>query len=226
MTTMDVYTEPLFDSAALLTIDMQRDLLDGEPFCVPGTSEVLPQVTLTVEAFRATGRPLVHLVGLHGAPDDDLDGGRPSDVISGRGMLQTGSAGSQLAPGVVPGLKALDADMLLSGQPQEVWPHESVVYRPRWGAFFQTPLEEHLADCGVTTVVVAGCDFPHCPRTTVYEALELDYRVVLVTDAVSGLNIQWEQELAALGVALMTAEEVVAALLEPILETTLGVCSS
>lgn len=34
----DPYTDPDFPTAALITIDMQRDVLDGEPLEVPGTS--------------------------------------------------------------------------------------------------------------------------------------------------------------------------------------------
>lgn len=60
--------------------------------------------------------------------------------------------------------------------------------------------------------MVAGCNFPNCPRTTVYEASERDFRVVLATDGVSGLYPLGAEELSAVGVALMSAAEVVAAL--------------
>ena len=31
-----------------------------------------------------------------------------------------------------------------------------------------------------------GCNFPNCPRTSIYEASERDFRVVLARDAISG----------------------------------------
>jgi nicotinamidase-related amidase len=60
----------------------------------------------------------------------------------------------------------------------------------------------------VDTVVFVGCNFPNCPRTSIYEASERDYRVVVVTDAVSGLYDRALVELADIGAALMTSDEV------------------
>jgi len=52
----------------------------------------------------------------------------------------------------------------------------------------------------VNTVVVCGCNFPNCPRATVYEASERDLRVMLVADALSGLYEQGRKELENIGV--------------------------
>lgn len=40
----------------------------------------------------------------------------------------------------------------------------------------------------------AGCNFPNCPRTSIYEASERDFRTVLVRDAISGLYERGEHE--------------------------------
>lgn len=80
----------------------------------------------------------------------------------------------------------------------------------RWGAFFQTPLDAHLRSLGVSTVVVAGCNFPNCPRTSIYEASERDYRAAIVTDAVSGIYERGLTELRNIGVATLTTDEVCA----------------
>jgi nicotinamidase-related amidase len=37
----------------------------------------------------------------------------------------------------------------------------------------------------VDTVLVCGCNFPNCPRTTIYEASAL-FQIVFVPDATSG----------------------------------------
>jgi nicotinamidase-related amidase len=214
---MDAFTQPEFESAALVTIDLQRDLLDGEPFCVPGTSDVLRRVDRLAGAWRAAGRPVVHMVRLYDPGSHDVDRCRREAVSSGQGMLRPGTAGSQLAPGVPSQPVELETDLLLDGGRQEIGPGEWVMYKPRWGAFSRTSLHEHLVGRGVTTVVVAGCNFPNCPRTTVYEASERDYRVVLVTDAVSRTYPVGEQELSAIGVALMTTDEVVGAVGSPAL---------
>ena len=51
----DRRTRPNFDAVALLTIDVQRDVLDGGPLEVAGTTEVLPTIT---ERRRRSAPPL------------------------------------------------------------------------------------------------------------------------------------------------------------------------
>jgi nicotinamidase-related amidase len=110
----------------------------------------------------------------------------------------------------------LDAGLLLDGGVQELGRKEVAIFKPRWGAFYRTPLEEHLRGQGVSTIVFAGCNFPNCPRTSIYEASERDFRVVLVRDAISGLYERGEQELAGIGVRLMSAAEVEGSLRAPV----------
>ena len=129
-------------------------------------------------------------------------------------ILAPGSKGSQLAPGIVerPSLFSLEPNQLFDGRFQEVAPGEVVIYKPRWGSFYQTPLEGHLRGCGVSTVVFCGCNFPNCPRTSIYEASERDFRVVLAADAVSGLYDRGRDELRNIGVRLMPAAAIIGAL--------------
>ena len=61
-------------------------------------------------------------------------------------------------------------------------------------------------------MVFAGCNFPNCPRTSIYEASERDFRVVAVRDAISGLYERAERELAGIGVHVMSSDEVIGAL--------------
>ena len=86
------------------------------------------------------------------------------------------------------------------------------MYKPRWGAFYSTPLENHLRKLNINTVVICGCNFPNCPRTTVYEASERDFRVVLIKDATSNVYAQGLHELENIGVELMTSDDCAAAL--------------
>jgi nicotinamidase-related amidase len=107
---------------------------------------------------------------------------------------------------------SLDPDQLLAGKPQEVGPAEVVIYKPRWGAFYETSLEEHLRDNEVSTIVFAGCNFPNCPRTSIYEASERDFRLVLAEDAISGLYDRGREELTGIGVTLMPTAEIIRSL--------------
>jgi len=62
----------------------------------------------------------------------------------------------------------------------------------------------------LNTVVVCGCNFPNCPRTTIYEASERDYRIVLATDATSVLYDRALQELKNIDVLVMNTDECIA----------------
>ena len=65
---------------------------------------------------------------------------------------------------------------------------------------------------GVDTLVFAGCNFPNCPRTSVYEASERDFRIALVDDAVSGLYDRAVDKLRGIGVTLALTDDLVRAL--------------
>ena len=208
---MGDYTTPDFAAAALITIDTQRDVLDGQPLEIPGTSAVLPAMIRLLDAFRQTHSPVVHIVRLYRPDGSNVDLCRRSLVEDGAAILAPRSTGSELAPELLthPDIR-LDPDLLLAGKVQKIGSREVVIYKPRWGAFFKTPLESHLRDHSVSTLVFCGCNFPNCPRTSIYEASERDFRIVVASDAVSGLYERGEHELAAIGVRLMTSEEIAA----------------
>ncbi len=210
----DAYVAPDFTRAALVTIDTQQDTLEGQPFEVPGTSAALPEMRRLAEAFRTAGRPIVHVVRLYRPDGSNVDPCRRRAVEEGARLVLAGSPGAEPAPGLLPpNAPRLDTPLLLAGGIQHVGPGEVVIYKPRWGAFFQTPLEAHLRALGVSTLVFAGCNFPNCPRASIYEASERDFRIVLAEDATSGLYERGKDELRTIGIVLMNAAELTASLL-------------
>jgi nicotinamidase-related amidase len=209
---VDVHTEPHWSAAALITIDMQRDFLSGEPFGLAGTTEILPALGELVAAFRAAGRPIVHIVRLYPRDGGDVDRVRRELIASGVSFVTPGSPGRLLAAGMAPAdAPDLDDELLLSGWPQALAPNEYAIYKPRWGAFYRTPLADLLATVAVDTLVFAGCNLPNCPRASIVEAHERDYRVALATDAVSQTSAQGLREIAGMGTQLLRTAEVVAA---------------
>jgi nicotinamidase-related amidase len=207
------YTDPDFAAAALLTIDTQRDVLDGGPLEIPGTSAALLPMRTLVTEFRAAGRPIAHVVRMYEPDGSNVDLCRRQIVEDGARLLRTGAPGTQLAPELLPERDlTLDGGLLLAGGVQRLGPSEVAIYKPRWGAFYRTPLEQHLREQKVSTIVFSGCNFPNCPRTSIYEASERDFRLVLARDAISGLYERGERELADIGVHVMSAAEVIGAL--------------
>ncbi len=62
---VDGLTEPDWASAALLIIDVQVDMLDGQPLEIPGTTAAAPAIADLCHAFRSVGSPIVHVVRLY-----------------------------------------------------------------------------------------------------------------------------------------------------------------
>jgi nicotinamidase-related amidase len=202
------YTRPDFGSMALITIDVQNDFLNGQPFEIPGTSEILPQMRTLVETFRNAGRPVIHIVRLYKRDGSNADLCRRSAVEQGAALVCPGTSGAELAPPLLPSQESkLDAELLFSGAAQPIAQNEWVIYKPRWGAFFGTSLEEHLRKLGITSLAFAGCNFPNCPRASIYEASERDFRIILVEDAISSLYDRGREEMTNIGVVLMNSEQ-------------------
>lgn len=137
---------------------------------------------------------------------------RPHHFVPHAYKVNPYSPGSQLADGLLETGCKLDPELLLAGRAQEISAAEHILWKPRWSAFFHTRLLEHLAERPVTTVVVAGCNYPNCPRATLVDATERDLRTVAVRDAISGWTSDAEREMPGIGVVCMGVPEVVAAL--------------
>jgi nicotinamidase-related amidase len=200
---------PSLTNAALVTIDVQTDTLDGQPLEIPGTSAAVPKIGELAAAFRAAHRPIVHVVRLYSADGSDAEPVRRELVSGDTPLLRPGTPGRLLAPSVLTEITEFDDELLLSGKPQRVGAEESVLYKPRWGAFFRTDLEALLRDQDVDTIVFAGCNFPNCPRTSIYEASERDFTVIVAPDALSGLYDRGREELTGIGVEFIPTTEII-----------------
>lgn len=204
---MSHYTELHLDRAALLTVDVQNDFtLADAPAEIAGTLQAVPAIQIVLRAFRRAARPIVHVVRLYQPDGSNVELTRRKQIEDGDTLVLPGSDGADLLSELKPDRTAnLDPDLLLAGEVQQLANFEWAMYKPRWGAFFNTSLHHHLKNLDVDTVVVCGCNFPNCPRTTLYEASERDYRLGLVTDGTSGLYDQALIELADIGVKLHKA---------------------
>jgi len=202
------YTEPNFQSSAIITIDTQCDTLEGRPLEIPGTSAALPNMRRLLDAYRQKKMPIVHIVRIYKADGSNVDLCRKKAVENGTKILLEGSPGCELAFELFQNNVNLDYGLLLSGRVQAIDDYEAVIYKPRWGAFYKTPLESHLRKLGVDTLVFLGCNFPNCPRTSIYEASERDFKTVLVEDAVSGLYQKGKEELLNIGVQVTNTKTV------------------
>ena len=204
------YCSPDWANAALLTIDVQQDFtLPGAPAEIPGTAEAVPVIRRLVEAFRRCSKPIIHVVRLYLPDGSNVDPCRRQDVERGKRVALPRTDGAELVDELKPSPDVrLDAGKLLDGGLQPIGSDEWIMYKPRWGAFYRTPLEAHLHGLDVNTVAVCGCNFPNCPRATIYEASERDFRVAVVIDATSGLYERGLRELENIGVEPVSVDGV------------------
>lgn len=195
------FVTPEWEHSALVLIDVQSDFVYG-PTAVAGTAEKLTVMAQLAAGFRSAGRPVVHVVRLYEPGDDDVDLPRRAQVLAGQHIAAPGTDGSQIPAELLPRPVLLEPELLRQSHFQQVGANEHIVFKPRWSAFYRTGLDQHLRDRGVTTLVVAGCNLPNCPRATLFDASERDYRAVLVHDATSQVTDERLQDLALIGITV------------------------
>ncbi|GIP32180.1 cysteine hydrolase family protein [Paenibacillus sp. J2TS4] len=211
---MSKYTEPHWEHSILITVDTQNDFtLPGAPAEITGTAAVLPTMNQVLEAYRAKGLPVLHVIRYYKEDGSNVDLCRKEAVENGARIAAPNSEGAELAEEIrPPDYKQLNAGKLLNGEFQSIGNKEWVMYKSRWGAFYKTDLESFLQNQGMNTLVFTGCNFPNCPRTSMYEASERDFRIVMVKDAMSQVYDRGIQEMGNIGVTVCKAADVLESL--------------
>ncbi|MGH2828912.1 MAG: cysteine hydrolase family protein [Actinomycetota bacterium] len=181
---------------ALLVIDMQNDFAhpDGRAF-LPDAAHKTTAMAAVLDAFRAASAPVIHVVRSYRRDTWDVERFRVPYFQSGPGFLVEGTWGAQIIDRLTPE------------------PGEPVVVKQRFSAFSFTELDLLLRRAGVTRIAVVGENLPNCPRTTMFDAIGLDYDVVAIADALATTSDETHhynlQDLAAVGVRVAGASEIV-----------------
>ena len=183
--------------ATLVMIDMQRGFIDpGSALCVPGAAATVGACADALAAARRQGMAVVHVRRSYAADGSDVEPARHGTWLAGgRPLCAAGDDPSTLdCPDV---LTPADG--------------ERVLVKPRYSAFFGTPLDAALRRAGVDTVVLTGTAMPNCVRSTAYDALSLDYNVAVVADATSSRTPEAQAanlaDLAAAGAYVLDVAE-------------------
>lgn len=193
--------KPEWAQAALVVIDVQRDALDPDgELPIAGTTAVVPKLESLVAHWRDTGRPIVHVMRIYHADGSNADLCRRTLVRERGAVLSPDTPGVEVVPSLLPRALDYDWDRLLEGEPIELGEREWLMYKPRWSAFQRTGLRALLDENGAATVAICGCNYPNCPRSTVYDATAQDFRTVFVADATSGVYERGMAELTNIGV--------------------------
>lgn len=165
---------------ALIVIDMQRDFIEPGGFGaalgndVTPLQAIVPTTARLIAAARKAGLPVIHTRECHkpdlsDCPQAKRDRGAPSLRIGDDGpmgrILIAGEAGAEIISELAPA------------------PGEIVLDKPGKGAFYATPLSEHLAGFGTTSLIFAGVTTEVCVQTTMREANDRGFECLLAEDA-------------------------------------------
>jgi nicotinamidase-related amidase len=196
------------NNTAIITIDMQRDTLPGRPLEIPGTDKILPNATSILEHSRRCHIPIFHIVRIYLEDGSNAEPIRRSIIIDGKKILAPNSEGTEIFSELFPNQDVhLDYSLLLDGKLQKVSTSEFILYKSRWGAFYNTVLESELRRLSIQNIVFIGVNFPNCPRTSIYEASERDFNVIAISDGISGIYDTGIKELMGIGVNVIKTEE-------------------
>ena len=138
---------------------------------------------------------------------------RRAAVESGIAIARPGTPGIELADALPPlGAASLHSGLLLSGDLQQLGEGEWAMQQTPLGCLLPYTFRGLAAVVGRDDACICRLQFLNCPRTSIYEASGRDFRVVLAGDAVSGIYNRGKDEMKNIGVSLMSAEDLAAAI--------------
>lgn len=207
---MNGHTAPHLASSALLTIDVQREFIKEGSEGREEKLAVVPVIARAAALFREQGLPVIHIVRIYLPDGSNADLCRREEIESGGSMLQPGSEEVQLVGDILLEKDIrLDEKKLMQGQAQKIGREEYILYKPRFGAFYGTALEEFLKrELQRDTLVIGGFNFPNCPRSTIYEASERDFRIAALKRGISHIYGKGMEELENIHVSFLSLSEI------------------
>lgn len=178
---------------ALVIIDMQKDFV--LPQIMPmnlRAFNIVPTIELLLSFFREQKMPVFHIVREYRADASNVEHIRIDDFKQ-RPRAIAGTIGCKIVELLAP----------IEG--------EFKVTKWRFSAFMGTEFDFLLRRLKIEHLVICGTQLPNCVRSSVYDALALEYKVTVISDAVAARTQAVHDaniiDLVNLGVECITAKE-------------------
>lgn len=177
---------------ALVIVDVQNDFCPGGALAVPGGDEIIRPINSILGNFDCIVQTQDWHPGDHLSFASNHDGKAPYDSIEMEYGTQVlwpdhciqGTEGAEFHPG-------------LSTKPIQMNVRKGFrKHIDSYSAFFEndhktiTGLHGYLQERNIDKLYVAGLATDFCVKWTVLDAIDLDYKVVMVEDAVRGIDIE------------------------------------
>lgn len=157
--------------SAMIVIDMERGFVEPESaHCIRTAKATVPACSRAMALAREKGIPVFLVNRVYRSDGSDVEAVRYHSWVQGGKAMTPGSTG------------CCSCEMPEGMEPQ---PGDYTLIKPRWSAFFQTELDLILRRLRIETVILIGTTTPNCVRTTCYDAISLDYNVVLLPECCS-----------------------------------------
>jgi len=188
------------DRTALLLIDMQRDFIEPGGFGesrgndVSRLQSVVEPCQALLAAARQAGLLVFHTREGHHRNLDDLPAEKLRRGVPGKRIGDVGPMGRILIRGE-PGQDFIPQLSPASG--------ELVIDKPGKGAFYNTNLDSLMRLHQIRTLIVCGVTTEVCVHTTVREANDRGYRVVVAGDCCGS----YFPEFHRIGLEMITAQD-------------------
>jgi nicotinamidase-related amidase len=161
--------EVVSGKCALLVIDMQEEFVKPgwTPFWVPQATRRIPAIKKLIRFSRSKGLPVIYTA--FGPTHHFLDRPKTGETMPNR-YRQTG------------------IEHYSWFKKAKIWhelaprPGDTVILKPSYGAFYDTPLETILKNLEKDTVIICGTQTNFCCGTTARQAYERGFKVVFGSD--------------------------------------------
>jgi nicotinamidase-related amidase len=185
-----------FKRSVLLIVDMEYGFLDSKsPLFVDLGFEIVANIKKILNIYREKKLPIIFVKREHRKSGIDIDKTRVEIFKKSKGLILENDKSSE----IIDDLKPLK--------------DEIIVIKRRWSSFFGTELDILLRRLNIKNLIITGIQTPNCIRATVYDALSLDYNVIVISDATASKSEEIQKnnlfDIENLGVDVLTTDELI-----------------
>ncbi len=175
----DVNIDIIPNKCALIVIDMQDEFVKPEwtSSWIPDATRQVPKIKKLIRFCRGKDIPVIYTA----FKDTHLFFDRPkSGILMPNRYSQLGDSPDWFKEG-------------------EIWheispnPNEVVIYKPSYGAFYDTPLETILKNLDKNTIIICGTLTNYCCGTTARQGYERGFKVIFGSDITSTDNSEMQE---------------------------------